>query len=49
MRLYISIRAFDHNDYPGKDKIGNGIVEITTLPEIAIGIKNLFGEYAMMK
>lgn len=41
--------AFDHNDYPDKDKIGNGIVEITTLPEIAIGIKNLFGEYAMMK
>lgn len=41
--------AFDHNDYPDKDKIENGIIEITTLPKIAIGIKNLFGEYAMMK
>lgn len=51
-QLYVlkTIRnAFDHNDYPDKDKIGNGIIEITTLPKIAIGIKNLFGEYAMMK
>ena len=35
--------AFDHNNYPDK-----GIVKITTLPEIALNIKKLFGDYAII-
>ena len=33
--------AFEHNDYPEK-----GILEITTLPQIAARMKDLFDEYA---
>ena len=36
--------AFEHNNYPQK-----GIVEITTLPQIAENMKNMFGEYAEVK
>lgn len=36
--------AFEHNNYPEK-----GIVEITTLPEIAQNMKKVFGEYAEIK
>ncbi len=36
--------AFDHNSYPE-----SGIVEITTLPEIAQNMKDMFGRYAIVK
>lgn len=36
--------AFDHNSYPEK-----GIVEITTLPQIAKNMEELFGKYAVIK
>ena len=35
--------AFEHNNYPDK-----GIVKITTLPEIALNLKRLFGDYAII-
>lgn len=36
--------AFDHNNYPSK-----GVVEIHTLPQVAVSMKQLFGEYAVIQ
>lgn len=36
--------AFEHNNYPPRR-----IVQITTLPEVAKNIKEIFGKYAMIK
>lgn len=36
--------AFEHNNYPKK-----GIVQITTLPEVAKSLRDIFGKYAVVR